>query len=151
MASAFSTGCNRGDKPGQIGAVAPNVVIHSSQRTIQLSQFRGKPLVLNFWATWCAPCLEELPSLMQMQKNLPGVQVLAVSIDDDPEAYQDFLKQYSISLLSVRDGSHGANLQFGTVKVPETYIIDRNGIVRRKLIGATNWTDPEIESYLAKL
>jgi cytochrome c biogenesis protein CcmG/thiol:disulfide interchange protein DsbE len=144
-------GCNRGDHPGQIAETAPDFTVHNGSQTIRLSQFRGKIVILNFWATWCAPCIDELPSLQELQKQRPDIQVLAVSIDDDPAAYAAFLKQYDINLLAVRDGSQGANLKFGSVRVPETFVIDRSGVVRRKFIGAQQWTNPEIPGYLAKL
>ena len=144
-------GCNRGDHPGQIAQIAPDFTVHNGTQTIRLSQFRGKIVLLNFWATWCAPCIDELPSLQALQKLRPDIQVFAVSIDDDPDAYAAFLKQYDISLLSVRDGSQGANLKYGSVKVPETFVIDRNGMVTRKFISSQQWTNPEILSYLAKL
>ncbi len=145
------TGCNRGDHPQQLAQAAPDFTVHNGPQTIRLSQFHGKPVILNFWATWCAPCIDELPSLQALQRERPDVQVLAVSIDDDAAAYAAFLKQYDINLLSVRDGSQGANLKYGSVRVPETYILDRNGVVRRKFIGAQQWTSPEITGYLQKL
>jgi thiol-disulfide isomerase/thioredoxin len=144
-------GCNRGDHPEQIARTAPDFTVHNGAQTIRLSQFRGKIVLVNFWATWCAPCIDELPSLQALQKLRPDIQVLAVSIDDDPDAYAAFLKQYDISLLSVRDGSQGANLKYGSVKVPETFVIDRNGMVARKFISSQQWTNPEILDYLAKL
>ncbi len=148
---AALAGCNRGDHPGQIEHAAPDFTVQNGPQTIRLSQFRGKIVLLNFWATWCAPCIDELPSLQELQKQRPDVQVLAVSIDDDPAAYSAFLKQYDINLLAVRDGSQGANLKFGSVRVPETFVIDRQGVVRRKFIGAQQWTNSEITAYLAKL
>jgi cytochrome c biogenesis protein CcmG/thiol:disulfide interchange protein DsbE len=150
LTTAF-TGCNRGDHPGLIGNAAPEITVHNGAQTIRLSQFRGKIVLLNFWATWCAPCIDELPSLQELQKMRPDIQVLAVSIDDDPAAYAAFLKQYDINLLSVRDGSQGSNLKYGTVKVPETFVIDRNGVVRRKFVSSQQWTHPEVLDYLAKL
>jgi cytochrome c biogenesis protein CcmG/thiol:disulfide interchange protein DsbE len=147
----LAAGCNRGDHPAQIAAVAPDFTVHNGSQTIKLSQFRGKIVVLNFWATWCAPCIDELPGLQQLQASRPDIQVLAVSIDDDPKAYTDFLKQYDINLLAVRDGSQGANLKYGSVRVPETFVLDRKGVVQRKFIGAQQWTNPEIMGYLAKL
>ncbi len=148
---AALAGCNRGDHPGQITETAPDFTVHNGSQTIRLSQFRGKIVLLNFWATWCAPCIDELPSLQELQKQRPDIQVLAISIDDDPDAYKAFLKQYDINLLSVRDGSQGANLKYGSVKVPETFVIDRQGVVRRKFVSSQQWTNPEITGYLAKL
>ena len=144
-------GCNRGDHPQQVMQVAPDFTVRDGAQQVTLRQFRGQVVVLNFWATWCAPCLDELPSLEKLQQDMPQVKVIAVSIDDDAAAYQAFLKQYSISLLSVRDGSAATNLRFGSVRVPESYVIDRKGVIRRKFIGPQDWTSAEIETFLAKL
>jgi len=128
-------------------------MVQDSDRKITLSQLRGNVVVLNFWATWCPPCIEEMPSLVAMQQRLhtKGVKVLAVSIDDDEGAYHDFLKNYKVDLLTVRDAAHHSNSLYGTLKFPETYIIDRDGIVRRKFIGAVDWSQPEIVDFLSKL
>lgn len=143
--------CNRGDHPQQVMQAAPDFTVHDGAQTMTLSQFRGQVVILNFWATWCAPCLDELPSLENLQKQMPRVKIVAVSIDDDAVAYQALLKQYGISLLSIRDGSTGANLRFGSVRVPESFVLDRNGVIRRKFVGPQDWTSPEIETFLSKL
>lgn len=113
----------------------------------------GQVVVLNFWATWCAPCVEEVPSLVEMQRRLKGkgVTVLAVSVDADGSAYQRFVKNHNVNLLTVRDPDQKSNSLYGTSVFPETFIIDRNGVVRRKFIGAVDWTEPEITDYLSKL
>ncbi|MGH9530671.1 MAG: peroxiredoxin family protein [Terriglobales bacterium] len=136
-----------------IGKPAPLFTVQDSDRKISLSDLRGKVVVLNFWATWCPPCVDELPSLIQMQQRMKdhGVVVLAVSVDDDKTAYDHFLKDYNVNLLTVRDTDHKSNNLYGTVKFPETYIIDRNGIVRRKFIGAVDWTQADVLDYLGKL
>ncbi len=77
--------------------------------------------------------------------------MVAVSIDQDPEVYRHFLVEHHVDVLTVRDEAQRVNLMYGTVQIPETYIIDRQGVMRRKFIGAQNWTSPEIVSYLAKL
>lgn len=77
--------------------------------------------------------------------------MIAVSIDEDSDAYHQFLKNHGVNLLTVRDPSQKTNDRYGTFKFPETYIIDRQGIVRRKFIGAAEWTQPEIIQFLAKL
>lgn len=151
LAPALFAGCNRGDHPQQIAEVAPNFTVHNGAQSIQLSQFRGKVVLLNFWATWCAPCIDELPSLQRLQALRPDIQVVAVSIDDDADAYNKFLQQYSINLLSARDGTQGANLKYGSVRVPETFLIDRQGNIRRKFIGPQEWTNTEIMNYLDKI
>ena len=146
-------GCYSGSKPPHIGSPAPNFTVQDADRTVSLSQLRGHVVVLNFWATWCPPCVDEMPSLVQMQEKMRsrGIEVLAVSIDDDGAAYHQFLKNYKVDLLTVRDDSKKSSQLYGTFKYPETYIIDRNGIMRRKFIGPVNWNAAEITDYLSKL
>jgi cytochrome c biogenesis protein CcmG/thiol:disulfide interchange protein DsbE len=155
------TGCYSSSKPSSIGRVAPDFTIQDSDRKVTLSQLRGKIVVLNFWATWCPPCVEEMPSLVQMQKRMQdkGVTVLAVSVDDDANNYHRFLKDHGIDLLTVRDpgqkNEKGVTApvasRYGTFKFPESYIIDRNGNIRRKFIGPVDWGQAEIVEYLSRL
>jgi cytochrome c biogenesis protein CcmG, thiol:disulfide interchange protein DsbE len=146
-------GCYSGSRPSRIGAAAPDFTVRDASRTITLSQFKGQVVVLNFWATWCPPCIEEMPSLVQMQQRMKdkGVTVLAVSVDVDDSSYRRFLRDHGVNLLSVRDGDQKSNSLYGTFKFPETYVIDRNGVVRRKFIGAVDWTEPDVIEYLGKL
>lgn len=154
-------GCYHGSKPSGIGNPAPDFTVQDSDRSVTLSQLHGKVVVLNFWATWCPPCVEEMPSLVQMQKKMrdKGVVVLAISDDDDASDYNKFLKDYHVDLLTVRDAGRrtdtgviaSVSSRYGTFKVPETYIIDRDGIVRRKFIGAVDWGQQEILEYLSRL
>ena len=150
---ALLTGCYSGSRPPRIGEAAPDFAVQDSTRTVALHDLKGKVVVLNFWATWCAPCVEEMPSLIQMQSRLKdqGVTVLAVSIDVDENAYNRFLKDHGVALLAVRDPEQKAARLYGTHGWPETYIVDRDGVVRRKFIGPVNWTHPEIVSYLSKM
>ena len=132
---------------------APDFTVQDAQNKVTLSQLRGQVVVLNFWATWCAPCVEEVPSLVAMQRRMKdkGVTVLAVSVDVDENAYRQFVKDHNVNLLTVRDPDQKSNALYGTSKFPETYIIDRNGVMRRKFIGAVDWTEPEITDFLSKL
>jgi cytochrome c biogenesis protein CcmG, thiol:disulfide interchange protein DsbE len=147
------SGCYSGSRPPRIGNPAPDFTVKDSEHAVTLSQFKGQVVVLNFWATWCAPCVEEVPSLVRMQQRMKakGVTVLAVSVDVDDSNYKRFVKDHSVSLLTVRDADQKSNALYGTSKFPETYIIDRNGVMRRKFIGAVDWTEPEIIDYLGKL
>lgn len=144
-------GCNSAHPP-RIGNAAPAFTLTDSQRTVSLSQFHGKPVVLNFWATWCPPCVEEMPSLVQLQKQLGDkVTVLAVSEDADDGAYKQFVRDHNVDLLTVRDIHQNTNEVYGTFKFPETYVIDRDGKIVRKFIGATDWTSPDLVAYFNKL
>lgn len=132
--------------------VAPDFSIHDAGQSVKLDQYRGKTVVLNFWASWCPPCLEEFPSLMQLQQQLPNVVVLAVSFDTDDGAYRQYVSDNRLTnMVIVRDATQKSNLAFGTTRPPETYIIDGQGRIRRKFIGAQDWTSPEIENYLRSL
>jgi cytochrome c biogenesis protein CcmG, thiol:disulfide interchange protein DsbE len=146
-------GCYSGGNPARIGSNAPDFTVQDSDHKVTLSQFRGQVVVLNFWGSFCPPCVEETPSLVRMQDRLrpKGVVVLAVSIDSDDAAYHKFLKDYKINLVTVRDGAQKASSLYGTFGWPETYVIDRNGMIRRKFIGAVVWTSPEVTDYLSKL
>jgi len=95
--------------------------------------------------------VEELPSLLTLQQKLPGIEVVAVSTDQDDTVYRKFLVKHNVDVLTVRDADQKVNQMYGTVMIPETYIIDRNGMIRRKFIGAQDWTSPDIVDYLNKL
>jgi len=147
------SGCYSGTRPPRIGANAPDFTLTDSDRTVQLSQLRGQVVLLNFWATWCPPCVEEMPSLVQMQNRMKGkgITVVAVSIDVDEKAYHQFVKEHGVNLLTVRDPDQKTPNLYGTHGWPETYVIDRNGVIRRKFIGAVDWTAPDITDFLSKL
>jgi cytochrome c biogenesis protein CcmG/thiol:disulfide interchange protein DsbE len=154
IAFAILAGCDRGTVPEMVGRPAPEFSITDSERTVALRDFRGKIVVLNFWATWCPPCVEEMPSLIAMQKRMrEKVTVLAVSTDESDSAYQRFIREHGLTptLLTVRDGAQHSNSLYGSFRFPETYIIDGRGVLRRKFIGPVDWTKPEITEYLERL
>jgi cytochrome c biogenesis protein CcmG/thiol:disulfide interchange protein DsbE len=147
------SGCYSGSRPPRIGTPAPNFTAQDSEQKFTLSDFRGKVVVLNFWASWCPPCIEETPSLVQLQHRLKnkGVTVVGISWDDDSDAYHQFIKDHQIDFLTVRDSAQNSGKLYGTLKIPETYIIDRNGIIRRKFISSVDWSEPEIVEFLNKM
>jgi len=148
-----SCACYSGSRPPKIGTSAPDFTVQDAHDKYTLSQFKGQIVVLNFWATWCAPCVEEVPSLVEMQRRMKskGVTVLAVSVDVDDAKYLRFKTEHNVNLLTVRDPDQKSSGLYGTSKFPETYVIDRNGVMRRKFIGAVDWTEPEITDFLSKL
>jgi cytochrome c biogenesis protein CcmG, thiol:disulfide interchange protein DsbE len=147
----LSAGCDRGDHPTQIQTPAPAFTLVDGSQTLQLSSYRGKVVVLNFWATWCAPCIEEIPSLNQLQRELPQLAVLGVSVDEDGDAYRQFLTEHRIDFTTIRDPARRISALYGTERFPESYVIDRQGRIRRKFISAQEWTSPEIVNYLSHL
>jgi peroxiredoxin len=130
-----------------VGDKAPNFRIRTDKgREMTRSDFGGKVLVLNFWATWCPPCIDELPSLETMARQMApkGVVVLGVSVDTNEQAYTQFLKAARVSFETARDPDAAISAEYGTFKYPETYIIDRNGKVVQKHIGPRDWMSADI-------
>jgi len=150
-AAILLTGCDRGAHPAHINKPAPTFQISDGTHSVNLADYRGHVVLLNFWATWCPPCIEELPSLLAMQHKMPDVKVIAISIDEDDAVYRRFLVDHHVDLLTVRDAEQRANTLYGSTQYPETYVIDRNGLIQRKYIGARDWTSPEMLAYLAQL
>ena len=148
---ALLPACNRGAHPAQTGKIAPDFTVSDGTRTVHLADYRGKVVLVNFWATWCAPCVVELPSLLQLHRDQPNLVILAVSIDEDPDAYTNFVARRHVDLITVRDPSQSAAKLFHTDMWPETYVIDRKGVIRSKYVGAQDWSDPEIRTFLTTL
>lgn len=151
LSCALIAGCDRDARPRQIGNSAPVFTVSDGQHSVDLAQLRGKVVVLNFWASWCAPCIEEMPSLEALQHELPQIQIVAVASDEDFSQYQNYIVQHHVDLMTVFDQKQASNALYGSFRFPETYIIDKRGIVRRKLIGAQEFTSPEFVAYLTKL
>ena len=151
--AATTFACYSGSRPPRVGSPAKDFTIQDSDRSVALNQFRGQVVVLNFWATWCPPCVAELPSMIAMQDRLKarGVTVVGVSIDVDGDAYHRFLKQRNVNFLTVRDPEQKIAGLYGTSGWPETYVIDRQGVMRRKFVGPINWDSPEILQFLTQL
>ena len=154
LLGALIPGCNRSSHPGQVGEKAPAFTIQDGAQTVSLRDYRGKTVVLNFWASWCFPCVAEFPSLIQLQRQMPNVVVLAVAFDSDEPSYRQFLVDNNISgIVTIDDLTDASNHAFGTYRPPETYIIDPRGTIRRKFIGMPDggWTNPEILNFLKNL
>ena len=151
LLATLTIGCDRGSHPRNIATPAPQFTITDGTHSADLSKLRGHIVLLNLWATNCAPCIEELPSLLALQRKMPDLAVVAVSWDEDPAAYQHFLDIHHVDLFTVRDPNQKVATLYGTSLIPETYIIDRQGNLRRKFVSAQDWTSPEIISYLKHL
>ncbi len=148
---ALTPGCDRGAHPGQPGHLAPDFTVSDGSTSVHLASYRGRVVLLNFWASWCAPCVAEMPSLLELHHLQPNLAVVAVSIDEDADAYKSFLVRRRIDLITVRDPAQRAARLYNTEMWPETYVIDRKGFIRRKFIGSQDWTSPEIQEYLKGL
>jgi peroxiredoxin len=134
------------------GDSAPEFTITAEGgRTVSIPNFGGKILVLNFWASWCQPCVEETPSLSRLAQEYAskGVVVLGVSVDKEEKAYRTFLQRYRPAFLTARELQ--THEEYGTFMYPETYIINTNGTVLRKYAEPVDWMAPETLSYINSL
>ncbi len=144
-------GCDRGSHPEHLDKPAPLFTISDGKQTIDLAKLRGRVVVLNLWATWCAPCLEELPSLLELQRRMPQIAIVGVALDQSEDVYRHFLTEHHVQITTVRDDNGRINTLYGTALLPETYIIDKNGLLVRKFVSAQDWTSPEVMHYLDAL
>jgi peroxiredoxin len=137
-----------------VGQSAPDFSITTEKgRTLSASNFGGKLLVLNFWATWCPPCISETPSLSRFATQMApsGVVVLAISVDKNEKLYRDFLARHQPQFLTARDPEQKINADYGTVKFPETYVINTSGKVVRKFINEQPWDSPDMINDIKSL
>ena len=120
--------------------------------TVSLSQQRGHPVLLNFWATWCPPCVDEVPSLEDLARRLKGtdIRMLAVSVDDEWDQIRRFFAKGS-DIGVLLDKSHDVPKTFGTEKYPETFLVDAAGRIRYYFINKRDWGRPEAIACLESL
>jgi cytochrome c biogenesis protein CcmG/thiol:disulfide interchange protein DsbE len=119
---------------------------------VSLSQQKGHPVLLNFWATWCPPCVDEVPALEDLARRLDGsdMRMLAVSVDDDwDKIRQFFAKGTKMGILL--DTSHDIPKKFGTTAYPETFMVDAAGRIRYYFINKRDWSRPEAVACLESL
>lgn len=141
------------DTSAHEGGPAPSFHLKTDQgRVVSPEDFGGKVLVLNFWATWCAPCVREIPTLNELQRQFrdQGVVVVAVSVDKNENKYKNFLNRFRVSFDTARDPSADISASYGTFQYPETYII-KDGKVVRKLIAEQNWVSDDSIQFVKSL
>ncbi len=141
---------------GVEGAVAPDFSLKDLDgHELKLSSLRGKVVLLNFWATWCPPCREEVPSLVALNKQMSGeksFQMVTVSIDEGgKQAVEDFFKASGVTLPVLLDTDRSISRLYGTTGVPETFVIDRKGVIVKKVVGGMNWRDPVVLKFFNDL
>lgn len=135
---------------------APEIAVQSlaDSSTAKLADFKGKVVMLNFWATWCPPCREEIPSMMKLNAAMAGkpFKMIAVSIDEGGKpAIESFFKESGFSLPTYTDASGAAAKAYGITGVPETFIIDKQGVLVKKVVGGAPWNSPEVMAFLEGL
>lgn len=142
------------DNVVKVGDKAPDFKITADNgRTLTARDFGGKLLIVNFWASWCPPCVEEAPSLGRLAQVLgpKGLVVLGVSEDQDAQGYRDFIKRFQVPFLTARDPSQEIKHKYGTLQIPESYFIDSNGKVVEKIVSSTNWSSEQMVQHVQSL
>jgi thiol-disulfide isomerase/thioredoxin len=148
-------GCAKEEKdlPAVEGNAAPNFTLKDlSGRDTKLADLKGKVVVLNFWATWCPPCREEIPSMMRLNQAMGGkpFQMLAASENEGgKEEVEAFFKQSGTMLPALLDSNQAVGKRYGLTGVPETFVIDKKGVILKKVVGAIDWNDPAVIKYLS--
>lgn len=156
----MAAGCSKKESVQGVSAVkekspAPDITVNSlTSVPLKLSDLKGKVVMLNFWATWCPPCREEIPAMMKLNGAMVGkpFQMVAVSIDEGGvPAIEAFFKESGFNLPVYTDPDGKAAGIYGITGVPETFIIDKNGILVKKVIGPLAWDSAESISFLEGL
>ncbi|HET9636269.1 MAG TPA: TlpA disulfide reductase family protein [Gemmatimonadaceae bacterium] len=144
--------------PVELGSKAPDFsayTLDSTRKVKTLADYRGQVLMINVWATWCLPCRVEMPSIEALQQDYArkGLKIVAVSIDDPgtDEAIRNFAKQYKLTFEILHDPNKDIVDAYDITGYPETFIVGRDGIIRKKLMSATDWNSPDSRALMDRL
>ena len=152
IAACVLPGCSSKEGPAVEGKPAPDFALKDLSGTQRkLSDFKGKIVLVNFWATWCPPCREEIPSMVKLNQLMKGkpFQLLAVSIDEKgAEEVAAFFKSSGVLLPALLDTDQAVSKRYGTTGVPETFVINSKGVILKKVVGGFDWSAPEIVAFL---
>ena len=148
----FIAGC--GESPvASVGKPAPDFdTVDLEGKVWSLSKLKGKVVFVNFWATWCAPCREEMPSMQRIYAKLPKDKFTMIALfnRDKPAAVKNFVTKLGLTMPILSDEYNFAGTKYGLTGLPETFIIDKQGIIREKFIGPAEWDSPENIQMLTK-
>jgi len=147
--------CSKESSAPRLGSVAPDFSIKDATgKIVRLSDLRGSVVLLNFWATWCPPCKEEVPALSRLNARMAGTafRMVTISIDEGgSNAVESFFRLAGYRLPTLLDPAGTVGKLYGITGVPETFIIDPQGVIRKKVLGPRAWDDPSVISYLSEL
>ena len=137
----------------QAGKPAPDFQLPNLEgQAISLSDFRGKPVFLNFWATWCGPCRYEMPFIQEIFEEWSdqGLVILAIDIGENPETVKDFMQSHNFSFQVLLDTNKDVALEYNIRGIPTTFLIDKDGVIQAMKVGAFS-SEAEIEKSLSKI
>ena len=138
------------------GARAPDYTVFGvgTPDTVDIRDFRGEVVLLNVWATWCGPCEQEMPSMERLYQEMSpqGLRVVAISVDQaDPATVRAWAEERNLSFTVLHDPSGRIQQVFQTTDVPESFVLDRDGVIVKKIIGATEWDHPAQKALFRRL
>ena len=151
--SLFLVSCGEGPQVAIVGKTAPDfTLVDSNGKSWTLSDLRGQVVFINFWATWCPPCREEMPSMQQLYATQPKdkFKMLAILNKDEPALADTFAAKLGLTMPILYDLENTAGKDYGLTGLPETYIVDKKGILRKKYIGPAQWGSPKIRHMLER-
>lgn len=140
-------------KPWTGGPTPPLVLRDLNGQPAPLAAYKGKVVLVNFWATWCAPCIEEMPSMQRLRDKLgpSGFEVLAVNYQEGEARINDFLKKRPLHLTILRDHDGAARTAWGVRVFPTSYILDTDQRIRYVVIGDVDWSSAKVENQIRSL
>lgn len=155
FADSMNSGRGNESSSVAVGMMAPDFELaDKAGKVYSLSALRGKVVLINFWATWCPPCRKEMPSMEQLYGNYSkgGLELLAINVETNgPEIIDEFQKEFPHTFPVIFDLNGAVQQDYGVFKFPETFIVNKQGIIVERVIGAIDWADPSVLSYLNKL
>jgi peroxiredoxin len=145
------TACGQGPNVATVDKPAPDFsLVDLNGKTWTLSELKGQVVFVNFWATWCPPCREEMPSMQRLYSSLPKdkFKMLAILNKDKPEMAKIFAAKRGITIPILNDQDDNVGQKYGLTGLPETFIIDKTGVLRKKFIGPAKWDSPGFKQML---
>ena len=149
----FIAACGERPVVATVGEPAPDfTLVDLKGNTWTLSELKGQVVFVNFWATWCPPCVQEMPSMQKLYTMLPKdkFKMLAILNSDVPSLGDSFAKRFGITLPILNDQSNKIGLKYGLTGLPETFIVDKQGVVQEKIIGPAQWDSSQTIQMLMK-
>ena len=137
-----------------INSKAPDFTLKDlAGKNVSLSSFRGKVVLLNFWATWCPPCRDEMPSFNKLyhELNKRGLEIIAVSTDGSVSGVKSFVEKIKVDFPVLSDADRTISKQYRVFSMPTTFLIDKTGKIVDKFYGEYDWTEPETKGKIEKL
>ena len=152
-AALFFSGCEKLPKAATVGETAPDFSLVDRQgKTWKLSELKGQVVFINFWASWCPPCRDEMPSMQKLYSTVPeeSFKMLSILYKDQPEAGDELASAFKLTFPVLIDPGDKTAQAYGLTGVPETFIVDKGGVLREKYIGPRVWDSPQARQLMMK-